>query len=300
VTLNNYRRGGAGLGTKERVRLSEISVELSQLRKEFSDSVLDATNAYELVINEEAKLAGLPESARTAARESAKQKGLEGWRFTLQEPSYRAVMTYLDDARIREKVFRAYNSRATGGTADNLPAMKRILELRCERAKLLGFQDYADLMTEDRMAKNGARVREFLASLKQRTREFYDVENAELLQFRRSLEGPNAPPPAMWDLSYYSEKLRKSRYDFDEEAPRPYFPDDRVLQGMFATTKFARRVGRCSAPSMRISTRARISAAAPRAAGSSPAGRCSAGRTCRAWGRSTATSIPPPGESPRC
>ncbi len=233
VTLDDYRRGGAGLGAKERARIGEISVELSRLSKKFSDNVLDATNAFELVIKEEAKLAGLPESARTAARESARQKGLDGWRFTLQEPSYHAVITYLDDAGIREKVFRAYNSRATGGTADNLPAMKKILELRRERAKLLGFQSYADLMTEDRMAKSGARVREFLGNLEKRTREFYDTENAELLQFRRSLVGPNAPPPAMWDLSYYAEKLRKSRYDFDEEALRPYFPEDRVFSGMF-------------------------------------------------------------------
>ena len=236
VTLDDYRRGGAGLGGKERARLSEISVELSRIRKKFSDNVLDATNAFELVIKEEAKLAGLPESARAAARESAKQKGLDGWRFTLQEPSYRAVMTYLDDAGIREKVFRAYNSRAAGGASDNLPAMKKILELRREQAKLLGFQNYADLMTEDRMAKNGARVREFLANLEQRTRQFYETENAELLQFRRSLEGPSAPPPAIWDLTYYAEKLRKSRYDFDEEALRPYFPDDRVFQGMFELT----------------------------------------------------------------
>lgn len=192
VTLDEFRRAGAELSDKEQARLREINVEMSRLRKQFADNVLDATNEFELVITDEGKLAGLPESAKAAARESARQKGIEGWRFTLQQPSYTAVMTYLDDAAIRERMFRAYNTRAA---ASNLPVMKRILELRRERARILGFKNYADLVTADRMAKNGERVREFLRMLEDRTREFYEQENAELIEFRRSLEGPNAPPP---------------------------------------------------------------------------------------------------------
>ncbi|MCL6544620.1 MAG: M3 family metallopeptidase [Bryobacteraceae bacterium] len=230
VTLDEFRRAGAELTDKEQARLREINVEMSRLRKQFADHVLDATNEFELVITDERKLAGLPESAKAAARESARQKGVEGWRFTLQQPSYTAVMTYLDDPAIRERMFRAYNTRAA---ASNLPVMKRILELRRERARILGFKNYADLVTADRMAKNGERVREFLRMLEDRTREFYERENAELLEFRRSLEGPNAPPPAMWDLAYYAEKLRKARYDFDDEVLRPYFPIQAVYQGMF-------------------------------------------------------------------
>jgi oligopeptidase A len=233
LTLDDFRRAGAGLGPRERARLNEINIEQSKLRKQFSDNVLDATNAFELIIKDEAKLAGLPESARAAARDSAKQKGVDGWRFTLQAPSYQAVLTYMDDAAVREKMYRAYNSRAAGGAASNLPVMKRLLELRRERARLLGYRNYADFMTEDRMAKNSNRVRQFLASLEKRTRPFYEKENDELLQFRRSLEGPAAPALQLWDISYYAEKLRKSRYDFDEEVLRPYFPAEAVFKGMF-------------------------------------------------------------------
>ncbi|MFB3777367.1 MAG: M3 family metallopeptidase [Bryobacteraceae bacterium] len=233
VTLDDFLRQGAELDAPARKRLGEINVELTNLRKQYGDNVLDATNAFELVVRDEASLAGLPLSARTAARESAKQKGLEGWRFTLQEPSYRAIMTYLDDAGIREQLFRAYNSRAIGGGNDNVPIMRKILQLRQERARLLGFRSYADLTTADRMARSGDRVREFLGTLESRTRPFYETENAELLKFRRELEGDRAPELQMWDTAYYAEKLRRQRYDFDEEALRPYFPAGSVLKGMF-------------------------------------------------------------------
>ncbi len=232
-TLDEFRRNGAELGEADKAKLRAISVEMSQLRKRFSDNVLDATNAFEIVVKDDTLLAGLPESARAAARESAKRKGVEGWRFTLQEPSFRAVMTYLDDAGIRERMYRAYNGRAAGGASDNVAIMKRILELRRERARLLGYRNFADFTVENRMAKNGDRVREFLATLDRKTRPFYDKETAEILAFRRSIEGDKAPALAPWDILYYAEKMRKARYDFDEEAVRPYFPMDSVLKGMF-------------------------------------------------------------------
>lgn len=233
LTLDEFRRSGAELGEADKAKLRAMSVEMSKLRKQFSDNVLDATNAFEIVVKEDTLLAGLPESARAAARESARRKGQDGWRFTLQEPSFRAVMTYMDDAGIRERMYRAYNGRAAGGLRDNVAIMKRILELRRERARLLGYKNYADLTVEDRMAKNGERVRGFLATLDQKTRAFYDKEAAEILAFRRSIEGPNAAALAPWDILYYAEKMRKARYDFDEEAVRPYFPMDRVQKGMF-------------------------------------------------------------------
>ena len=108
--------------------------------------------------------------------------------------------------------------------------MRQILELRSERARLLGFKNFADLIAEDRMAKNGDRVREFLGTLETKTREFYDKENAELLPVPAQIEGANAPAMAAWDILYYAEKLRKARYDFDEEALRPYFPMDSVFR----------------------------------------------------------------------
>jgi oligopeptidase A len=233
LTLDEFRRSGAELGDAGKDKLRAMSVEMSKLRKQYSDNVLDATNAFEIVIKEDTLLAGLPESARAAARESAKRKGVEGWRFTLHEPSFRAVMTYMDDAGIRERVYRAYNARAAGGVRDNVPMMKRILELRRERARLLGYKNYADLITEDRMAKNGGRVREFLAALDAKTRAFHEKETAEILAFRRSLEGASAPALAPWDIPYYAEKMRKARYDFDEEVLRPYFPMESVQKGMF-------------------------------------------------------------------
>jgi len=233
LTLDEFRRSGAELGEADKTRLRAMSVEMSKLRKQFSDNVLDATNAFEIVIKDDTLLAGLPASARAAARESAKRKGVDGWRFTLQEPSFRAVMTYLDDAGIRERMYRAFNGRASGGPNDNVAIMKRILELRRERARLLGYKNYADLTVEDRMAKNGERVREFLATLDQKTRTFYEKETAEILAFRRSIEGVNAPALAPWDLLYYAEKMRKTRYDFDEEAVRPYFAMESVEKGMF-------------------------------------------------------------------
>jgi oligopeptidase A len=233
LTLDEFRRSGAELGDADKDKLRAMSVEMSKLRKRYSDNVLDATNAFEIVIKEDTLLAGLPESARAAARESARRKGVEGWRFTLQEPSFRAVMTYLDDAGIRERVYRAYNGRAASGVDDNVAIMKRILELRRERARLLGYKNCADLTVEDRMAKNGERVREFLATLDAKTRPFYEKETAEITAFRRSIEGANAAPLAPWDILYYAEKMRKARYDFDEEAVRPYFPMESVQKGMF-------------------------------------------------------------------
>ncbi len=144
-----------------------------------------------------------------------------------------AVLKYADDAALREKIFRAYNTRATAASNDNRPVMLRILELRRERAKLLGFGSFADLMTADRMAKSGTNVKNFLSTLETKTRPFFEQENKELLAFRKSLEGPNARPLAAWDTSYYAEKMRKAKYDFDEEELRPYFAVDSVLKGLF-------------------------------------------------------------------
>ena len=165
-------------------------MELSTLTTRFSENVLDSTNAFELVIGEEAKLAGLPSSALAAARQSAARKGVEGWRFTLQAPSLTPLLTYLDDGSIREHVYRAHSTRAASGQFDNRPLIRRILELRREKARLLGYRDFADLVLEDRMARSGARALSFLEGLRQDTAARFGEENRELLEFRRSLEGP--------------------------------------------------------------------------------------------------------------
>ena len=232
-TVDDFRRHGADLDAPGKKRLEEIDVELTQLTTRFSENVLDSTNAFELPIASQAELAGLPASALAAARESAARKGRDGWRFTLQSPDYFAVMTYLDDAAIRRQVYLAHSVRGTAGQWDNRPLVARILDLRREKARLLGYPDFADLVLEDRMAHNSARAMTFLEDLKTKTERRFREENRELLEFRRSIEGPDAPELEPWDVSYYAEKQRAALYDFDEEALRPYFPLERVTAGLF-------------------------------------------------------------------
>ncbi|MCS6952860.1 MAG: M3 family metallopeptidase [Bryobacterales bacterium] len=232
-TLDDFRRHGAELGPAGKARLQEIEVELGRLTTRFSENVLDSTNAFELRITDPAQLSGLPPSAREMARRDAAAKGLDGWRFTLQAPSYTAVMTYLDDAALRERVWRAYHTRAARAPYDNLPLIERILQLRQEKARLLGYRHFADYVLEDRMAGSAERAYEFLLELKRKTETHFHRETEELRAFRRQLEGSGAPPLAPWDVAYYAEKQRKALYDFDEEALRPYFPLDRVVTGMF-------------------------------------------------------------------
>jgi oligopeptidase A len=232
-TIDAFKRAGADLPPEGKKRLAELDVELSTLTTKYGEHVLDSTNAFSLLITEEAQLAGLPESARVAARESAEAKGQTGWRFTLQAPSYNAVMTYLDDAGIREKMYRAFVTRAAGGEHDNTALLPRILELRREKARLLGFADFADLVIEDRMAHTGERALCFLEDLRDRTIEAFRRENEQLSRFRRSVD-PDAPETLQpWDIAYWAEKQRIALYNFDEEALRPYFPLEPVVAGMF-------------------------------------------------------------------
>jgi oligopeptidase A len=226
-TLDSFRRHGAELDAAGKKRLEGIDVELTKLTTKFSENVLDSTNAFELVITDEAKLAGLPPSAMDGARQAAEAKGVSGWRFTLQAPSYIPVMTYLDDREIRERMYLAYATRATEDSRDNRPILGRILQLRREKANLLGFADFADFVLHDRMAHRGERAMQFLEELRAKTDPFFAKENAALEAFAgRKLEP--------WDVSYWAEKQRRALYDFDEEELRPYFPAERVVDGMFA------------------------------------------------------------------
>jgi oligopeptidase A len=236
-TMEDFRRHGAELDAAGKARLEALDVELSKLTTKFAENVLDSTNEYELVVTGEGKLAGLPPSAIASARVSAESKGVKGWRFTLQAPSYVPLMTYLDDAEIRERVYRAYSTRATSGAFDNRGIIDRILELRREKANLLGFANFADLVLEDRMAHSGQRAQKFLAELKARTEARFQDENRDLAAFRRSLQGAGAPELGPWDIGYYAEKQRAALYDFDEEALRPYFPLERVVDGLFETVQ---------------------------------------------------------------
>lgn len=233
-TVETFRRHGADLPAEGKKRLEAIDVELTQITTKFAENVLDSTNAFELVLTEASELAGLPPSAIGAARESAQRKGLEGWRFTLQGPDYFAVMTYLDDDAIRRKVYEAFGVRGATADRDNRPLIVRIVELRRDKAVLLGFDNFADLVLEDRMAHTGERALAFLEDLKGKTEKRFHEENQELFEFRRALEGSDAPALAPWDVAYYAEKQRSALFDFDEEALRPYFPMERVISGLFA------------------------------------------------------------------
>jgi oligopeptidase A len=234
-TLANFRRQGAELPPADKQRLKEIDSELSVLSSRFAQNVLDSTNAFELVIEDESKLLGLPESARAMARDAAQAKGKSGYRFTLQAPIVTAVLSYADDAGLRETIWRAYNSRAASGEYDNRPLIGKLLELRRERAKLLGFRDFADLVTDDRMVKDGARAKQFIDELTEKSVGAFEREQTELADFARSL-GATVPLPP-WDVAYYVEKLRKARFDLDEEELRPYFPAERALHGAFAVAE---------------------------------------------------------------
>jgi oligopeptidase A len=237
-TVAGFRRAGADLDAEGKKKLEAIEVALAEITTKFSENVLDATNAYELHVTDEAMLAGLPETAQLAARESARKKGKDGWRFTLQAPSYIAAMTYLDDRAIRRQLWEASNARGAGAPFDNRQLLAGILRLRREKAHLLGYADFADLVLEDRMAHQGAKALQFLGELRQKTEAAFSKENTSLEEFGRGLGYTQVQP---WDVAYLAEKQRAALYDFDEEELRPYFQLENVVSGMFEI--FSRLLG---------------------------------------------------------
>lgn len=232
-TLDDFKRHGAELSAEGKKRLEEIDQALSQLTTKFSQNVLDSTNAFGLSVDD-SRIKGLPESAIVAAREAAQARGVSGYFFGLAAPSVVAVLTYADDASLRETMWRAFNTRGTSLEGkNNLPLVAEILRYRRERARLLGFDNFADLVAQDRMAKRGRDALLFVSDLREKTEAAFKREQADLLAYRRELEGADAPELSPWDVAYYSEKQRKALYDFDEEQLRPYFSAPRVLLGAF-------------------------------------------------------------------
>ena len=233
--VRSFERAGADLPPEQKTRIEALRVEMSRLSTEFANHVLDSTNAWDLVITDEADLEGLPESARAQARAAAQAKGVDGWRFTLQVPSFQPFMQYSARRDLRQRMYQAYVNRASGGEHDNRPLVRRILELRRELAQVLGFKDYADLALEESMAGSGARAFAFEEDLTERTRPVWRKEMEQLEAFARAELGIDALEP--WDMAYAMERLRLARYDLDAEALRPYFPMDRVLEGLFGLTE---------------------------------------------------------------
>ncbi|KAF0094635.1 MAG: oligopeptidase A [Puniceicoccaceae bacterium 5H] len=249
-TLADFRESGAELPAEKKERLEQIENELSRLTQKFSENDLDATNAYEKIVTDGSLLTGLPESAKEAARESALRKGhgteeAPQWRFTLQAPSFMPALKYLDSDDLRQELYQAFAQVAAHGEHDNTPILREILQLRQEKAELLGKPHFADVVLERRMARHGKAALDFVEDLHRKTKPAFDQENDELEAFRA--EQTNTPKRhlAPWEGAYWAEKLRRDRYDFDEEELRPYFPIARVVEGMFALVEkvFGVRIG---------------------------------------------------------
>ncbi|MEQ1556854.1 MAG: M3 family metallopeptidase, partial [Gallionella sp.] len=232
--LRDFRLGGAELADDKKARYLEIQEKLSELSSRFSDNLLDATNDYFLLISDKNELSGLPEDALQAAAEAATEAEKQGWLFTLKAPSYMPVMQFSDNRELREKLYRAYSTRASEfGKAeqDNSALMNEIVALRGEEARLLGFANFGELSLAAKMADTPKQVVEFMRELATRARPFAEKDLVELRDFAR--EKLNLNELNSWDISYASEKLREQRYAFSEQEVKQYFPEDAVLLGMF-------------------------------------------------------------------
>ena len=232
-TYKSFVRNGANLSEDKKARLREIDKELSQSSLAFGENVLKETNAYSLELTSEEDLAGLPEHAIEAAAATAKEQGKEGsWIFTLHYPSYIPFMTYADNRELREKLFRAYGSKAfKGDENDNQEIILKKVKLRQERAELLGYQSHADFVLEERMAESPAKVWDFLDNLLKHAKPVAEQEVADLEAYAKSKGGPDKLE--RWDVAYYSEKLKKEKFSIDDEMLKPYFPLPAVVDGVF-------------------------------------------------------------------
>ncbi len=240
-TVTDFKESGADLSKSDKLRLEALETELAQLTQKYSENVLDATNAWELVVDNEKDLSGLPESAKEDAKESALKKNYgtpenPKWRFTLQAPSMLPVMQYLDSDAIREKVWKASNLIGSAPPYDNTDLINQILKLRQEKAKLLGFKNFADLVLKRRMAKTGEKALQFIEDLHDKVEKPFHQELKAIEEYKA--KKTNSPPEKLqpWEFAYWAEKRRKELYDFDEEQLRPYFPIDQVINGMFQIT----------------------------------------------------------------
>ena len=235
--LRDFRLSGIELDQVSQDRYKAVMQELSKLTSQFSDNVLDATNAWQKQISDEALLEGLPESARSLAKQAAEQRDMDGWMFTLEFPSYFSVMTYADNRELREEIYTAYVTRASdqgphAGKRDNTPIMDRILELRHEASRLLEFDNYAERSLATKMAESIDHVITFLNDLADRSKAPAALELEEVRAFAGEQHGISELQA--WDIGYYSEKLRQQKYAISQEELKPYFPEPRVINGLFA------------------------------------------------------------------
>jgi peptidyl-dipeptidase Dcp len=231
-TYKSFVRGGALLNEDDKAKLREINEELSTLGPSFMNNASKSAEAFEMIIDNEDDLAGLPDSAIEAAAFAAKEKGLEGqWRFSLDYPSYIPFVQYADNRELREKMWRAFANRAWGDDYDNSENIKRIVTLKDKRAKLLGYKHHADYVLERRMAKSPEAVLGFLDKMKAAYKPAAEKELKELQDFAKEQGLTEELKP--WDVGYYSEKLKQKLFEFSSEDLRPFFPLDPVLSGCF-------------------------------------------------------------------
>lgn len=234
-TCADFIQSGADLPDDKKARVAEIESRLSEITQKYSENVLDSTNAWELIVDDASRLAGLPDSAVTAAAEDAKAKGHEGkWRFTLQHPSMAPILQHAEDDSLRKEVWEANCTVGHGGDYDNTELIWEILKLREEKSGLLGFDNFADLTLERRMAGNGGNALGFTEDLHTKIVERFKEEGKELEAWKAEQTNTEATAMQPWETGYWAEKRRKAEYDFDEEELRPYFPLNSVMDGMFS------------------------------------------------------------------
>lgn len=234
--IRDFKLSGVALPEDKKKRYGEIKAKLSELSSKFSNQVMDATLGWTKLVTDENELDGLPDSAKASAAQTARQKDLQGWLFTLDIPSYLPVITYANNRSLREEIYMAYTTRASdqgpnAGKWDNAPVIDEILALKAELSALLGFNNYAELSLATKMAENTDQVNSFLHDLAERSKPQAERELQEIRDFAR--DEYNQSDLAVWDLYYYAEKLKQKRYSISDEMLRPYFPESKVVDGLF-------------------------------------------------------------------
>ncbi len=235
--IRDFELGGVSLNDADKERYSTIALALSKLKTTFSDNVLDATNAWEKLVEDKALLAGIPESAIAAAKLRAEEKDKTGWLLNLEFPVYYAVMTFADNAGLREEMYTAFGTRASdkgphAGQYDNSSVMAEILTLRQEKAALLGFDNYAELSVVPKMVQSPQQVIDFLTDLANRAAPEAAREYKELQDFATAELGMDTL--RSWDIAYVSDKLKQHLYAISDDDLKPYFPASKAIPGMFA------------------------------------------------------------------
>ena len=232
ITYSNMKRNGASLPLTKKLKLTQIQIKLSKLTLQFNDHVLAETNAFEYHTTNKSDLNGLPENELEAAAHLAKSKGKNGWIVTLQYPSYAPFIKYADNRELRERLYRAYTSRCNlGNQNDNKKLIRQISTLRYNQARILGYQNYAEYVLEERMAQNPKKVNQFLDNLHSASKPYAITEVQEVRDFASNIGLADDLMP--WDFSYYSEKLKEQKFNFDENDLKPFFKLENVVQGVF-------------------------------------------------------------------